>query len=638
MRGKHVELLRLLGKQNTWITAKQMAKQLQVSERSIKNYIGEINYQEENLIEASKNGYRADKNRIDEVLSTQKKQLPETSAERVNYIITELLSGDKAHESGIDLYDISEKIYVSYETLRKDLVKVRKKVKEHNLYASVTGSIIKLEGKELDKRKLLSMILYEEFNQNLMSLEMIQKAFPDYDMEVLRKIIVEECKRSHYYINDYAMLNLILDISISMERIRKNCTFRTHVAENREFGEREKKLVEAIAKKLEEAYAVRIEGLELQELTALILSHLMTVDVNALNLENIGSCVPPESMRVVQRVLEYLNENYYIDTTDEGFMVKFAVHIHNLLMRLENEYTAKNPLTDHIKNSCPLIFECAVGVANCLNQMTGHQIDEDEIAYIALHIGGNLENYREKKEKLSCIIVCPHYYNMPELLVEKISAEFSERLLVRAVLTQESELAKMEKADFIISTTAFTEERPHAVTINPFLRENDLEKIRKEIAIIQKERKKDTLREALEKMTTPEMFYNNPDCGNRKKALEFMIRVMQEKGYADDKFMEKVEERERHSSTAFGRLAVPHAMELNAQKTGIGIMLNEKGVEWEGQTVNLILLFAINKEDRNMFHEVFDNLIVLLLENQNLDRVLQSTDYESFLESIMCCE
>ena len=59
MRGKHVELLRLLGKQNTWITAKQMAKQLQVSERSIKNYIGKINYQEENLIEASKNGYRA---------------------------------------------------------------------------------------------------------------------------------------------------------------------------------------------------------------------------------------------------------------------------------------------------------------------------------------------------------------------------------------------------------------------------------------------------------------------------------------------------------------------------------------------------------------------------------------------------
>lgn len=335
------------------------------------------------------------------------------------------------------------------------------------------------------------MILYEEFNQNLMSPEMLQKVFPDYDMELVRRIIAEECKRSHYYINDYAMLNLILDVSISMERIRKNCTFRTHAAEKRNFGEREEKLVEAIAGRLEQAYDVQFAGVELQELTAMILSHLMKMDVSALNLANIGDFVPPESLEVVQKTLEYLNENYYIDTSDEDFMVKFTVHIHNLLLRLENEYTAKNPLTDHIKNSCPLIFECAVGVANCLNQMTGYRIDEDEIAYIALHIGGNLENYKEKEEKLSCVIVCPQYYNMPELLAEKLSAEFSECLSIRAVLTKESELAQTDAVDFIISTTTFAEERPHVVMVNPFLREPDFEKIRKEMTAIQKRKEKE---------------------------------------------------------------------------------------------------------------------------------------------------
>ena len=223
----------------------------------------------------------------------------------------------------------------------------------------------------------------------------------------------------------------------------------------------------------------------------MILSHLMKMDVSALNLANIGDFVPPESLEVVQKTLEYLNENYYIDTSDEDFMVKFTVHIHNLLLRLENEYTAKNPLTDHIKNSCPLIFECVVGVANCLNQMTGYRIDEDEIAYIALHIGGNLENYKEKEEKLSCVIVCPQYYNMPELLAEKLSAEFSECLSIRAVLTKESELAQTDAVDFIISTTTFAEERPHVVMVNPFLREPDFEKIRKEMTAIQKRKEKE---------------------------------------------------------------------------------------------------------------------------------------------------
>ena len=76
MRGKHLALVKVLMSQNEWMTAKQLAKQLQVSDRSIKNYIGEINYQEENLIEASKNGYRIHREQAKKVLSRQNSQLP----------------------------------------------------------------------------------------------------------------------------------------------------------------------------------------------------------------------------------------------------------------------------------------------------------------------------------------------------------------------------------------------------------------------------------------------------------------------------------------------------------------------------------------------------------------------------------
>ena len=182
MRGKHLALVKVLMSQNEWMTAKQLAKQLQVSDRSIKNYIGEINYQEENLIEASKNGYRIHREQAKKVLSRQNSQLPETPGERVGFILTELLSGDT--EQGVDLYELGERIFVSYETLRKDVVKARKKAKEYGLYISVANSVIRLEGRELDKRKLLSAILYEEFNKNIVSLELVQRAFPDYDLEM----------------------------------------------------------------------------------------------------------------------------------------------------------------------------------------------------------------------------------------------------------------------------------------------------------------------------------------------------------------------------------------------------------------------------------------------------------------------
>lgn len=43
----------------------------------------------------------------------------------------------------------------------------------------------------------------------------------------------------------------------------------------------------------------------------------------------------------------------------------------------------------------------------------------------------------------------------------------------------------------------------------------------------------------------------------------------------------------------------------------------------------------MSAEPRELFHEIFDNLIVLLLEYQNLDKVLQSNTYEEFIEAIL---
>lgn len=257
MREKHLALIKILVNQEEWQTAKQLSLQLHISERSVKNYIGEINYFENNLIEGSRKGYMIQRERGKALLAHQVRSVPETPGERVNYIITELLTRDSEGGQGIDLYDISEKIFVSYETLKKDMVKVRKKLKEYGLYANVVTQKVSMEGRELDKRRLLSSILYEEFNKNILSLDVVQNAFPDYDLEELRDIILTECKKYHYFINDYAMVNLILDVVISMDRIRKNCTFRTHMAERRRYGIREMELSEQIADRIEQAFSIR---------------------------------------------------------------------------------------------------------------------------------------------------------------------------------------------------------------------------------------------------------------------------------------------------------------------------------------------------------------------------------------------
>ena len=45
-------------------------------------------------------------------------------------------------------------------------------------------------------------------------------------------------------------------------------------------------------------------------------------------------------------------------------------------------------------------------------QRHGITLDEDEIAYIALHLGGALETQKELANRVPAVLYCPSYYNM----------------------------------------------------------------------------------------------------------------------------------------------------------------------------------------------------------------------------------
>ena len=87
-------------------------------------------------------------------------------------------------------------------------------------------------------------------------------------------------------------------------------------------------------------------------------------------------------------------------------------------------------LTESIRESCPLTFECAIGIADIIEQEYGLQMDMSETAYLALHIGDRLESRLEEKEKISCLVIFPQYYHVANRLLEKIEKEFKDELLI----------------------------------------------------------------------------------------------------------------------------------------------------------------------------------------------------------------
>jgi lichenan operon transcriptional antiterminator len=78
-------------------------------------------------------------------------------------------------------------------------------------------------------------------------------------------------------------------------------------------------------------------------------------------------------------------------------------------------------------------------------------------------------------------------------------------------------------------------------------------------------------------------------------------------------------------------------MRMNAKKTGMFVLLTDKPISWGKNHVNIVLLFSVNKDSRNLFYDIFDNLIVLLLEASNKTKIMNCDTYEAFIKAVIEC-
>lgn len=83
------------------------------------------------------------------------------------------------------------------------------------------------------------------------------------------------------------------------------------------------------------------------------------LDYRTANRENIVRFVGEACLDVVNEMIEDLKENAGINLSEHEFYVRFALHIKNLIVRARTGGLSKNPLTQQIKTSCPLLYDTA---------------------------------------------------------------------------------------------------------------------------------------------------------------------------------------------------------------------------------------------------------------------------------------
>ena len=629
MRRKQEELINYLYTHNEKVTANILSKALNLSIRTIKSYIAKLNMNYPSLISSSNRGYVIDKVKANSLLQ-YKDDIPQDYESRCIYIIKKTLLEKQDY---IDIFDLCEELFISYSTLKKDIYKMNTSFANFKITFSSENNKLHVGGSEQNKRKLISHVMSEEVSGNFLNLTLLQESFPDYDLDDACTLIKDICKQHHYYLNDFSCVNFILHVTIMVSRINHG----NHIINNNELIQVTNKNDEKIAKELclalEQVFNVSFNSSEILEIYILFKNNANYInDEN----ENVSLLVSDEIIKITKNIIKNVDEHFFINLDSDNFITPFMLHLKNLKNRLIKNNLLKNPMLDSIKISCPTIYDISTFIAYQLTLSFHENVNEDEIAFIALHVGTEIERQKKEETKVSCLLLCPEYLNITSTLHKKIMMDFGDQLTIQKSISFENEILG-NNFDLLITTVPVLESTNYfTVLLPPFPMSYEKNKILDAIIRIENTKKSQILTNNLNFYFNEKLFYSMNEDISKSAVINELAERMINLGYVEENFKEEIWKRETASSTAFMNIAIPHPMKMSAYKTSIGVVISHKGIDWGNQHfVNVVFMIAFNKIDNKHFHALYESLVLLFNEPIVISEIKKCKNFNDFKDIVI---
>jgi lichenan operon transcriptional antiterminator len=444
-----------------------------------------------------------------------------------------------------------------------------------------------------------------------------------------------------WFVNEFGIGDVVMHIAIAADRTARDRPLDAVDADAAGDRPTQRQVAEIIAELSAQHLGVRLGTADLQHLATLVLTRVVAPDGAAG--EASGSrpaSLDAEVEEVVREVVTAAADEFLVDIVHDDFVARLALHVQNLLHRAREQAWSRNPLTRSLKSTYPMIFEVAVFIASRLQQRLGIPLPDDEIAYIAMHVGGRLERSRRADQLLTATIVCPGYYDLHELLRSSVDRSLGRAVEVVGVETRVDPDWGSIDTDLVLTTIDPPTTSDRIVRIQPFLTDADVERVHTAAGRIRRSRRLARLRAELERYFEPSAYLRGLD-GVASSGDEGVIRALGAllvgQGVIDDEYVERTIERERLSSTAFtDALAVPHALEMTASRTAIAIGIADPSIPWGDGRVQVVALVAFSETDREAFQTVFEQFVEVFSERDSVQRIVRrGTDFNAFLDELV---
>ncbi|QLD12532.1 BglG family transcription antiterminator [Microbacterium oleivorans] len=632
-RSRQDRVLAILSRGGDWVTAASLADAIGVTPRSIRTYVTALNARVPDgvVVESGPQGYRVGPD------SAAAVHIGDTGTprDRLHRLVRSLLDAPE----GIDVFETADAFFVSPATIDGDLGRVRGLLGGTELSLERTASRARLRGTEMAQRRLLSRLAHDETDDGSFDLESLRRTLGERSVGAVafgpfKDELVAELTGLGYFVNEFGIGDVVMHIAIAADRITRGRALEVAAADDAAFRAEVGDILDRLTRR---HLGVVLGSGDRQHLAALVLTRVVApgaTEPAALIRERID----PDVGAAVRDVVRRAAAEFLVDIDQEDFVLRLSLHVQNLKHRAREQAWSRNPLTRSLKTTYPMIFEVAVYIADALRGLLGIPLLDDEIAYIAMHVGGRLERSRLSAQTLTATIVCPGYYELHELLRSSVDRSLGQSVDVVGVETRvDPDWASID-TDLILSTIAPPVMSDRIVHIQPFLTDADVDRVQTAAARLRRARRLARLRAELERYFDADAFVRGLDGSAGEDAvIRRLGSLLVEQGVIDHDYIDRTIEREALSSTAFtDALAVPHAIGMTATRTAISLGIADPSIAWGDGRVQVVAMVAFSESDRAAFQTVFEQLVEVFSERESVQRIVRrGTTFSAFLDELV---
>ncbi|EPL9569147.1 BglG family transcription antiterminator [Providencia rettgeri] len=616
---------------NEVVPQDELAKRFSVSTRTIRSDINEINELIEeyhaHIVYERGRGYRLKIE--DETLfatftqrSEEDSAIPRTSKERIDALLLKLLMLSLP----VKLDDIAEEWFVSRGTLQQDMGAVREQLQKYQItLESIPHQGIRLSGSEWAIRACMTETLWRRYSEQITPdlTTFRPDSLDNLDLTYIDKVLHNSMNRFDIRISNEGHLYLVFNCAVTILRITRGHELTTSV-KNDEAEEVIRKACDEISKGLIYFLGNDLSNAELSYLHDQIIAQRISHQDSST--QKSGS-----HNELSEYILNYINELYNYDLrNDEKLKKDLNTHLAALITRLQYHISTPNPLLSDIKQYYPFAYDVTLSaLTSASKQLLPHPISEDELGYLAVHIGVSLErNYGAGSIRQTEVLVVTDAGNSTFRVVEsKIMREFPQLKFSRGLTLQEYESLSEVSEDFVITTVRISEKNKPVIKIAPFPTPYQLEQVGR-LAMVDQTRPY-----IIERFFDERFFMVINEKISQEELFQAVCHKLQQEGYVTPEFYPSLQERESIVSTLLGEgIALPHSLGLLANKTVVATVVAPKGIEWNKETKEnayVIFLLAISKTDYEEAMAIYD-LFVTFVKEKTTRRLISVKNFNEF--------